>query len=62
MPARKATKNGACRITVSLDANDRAKLEHLASKSDRSLAWIVREAVSQYLASLSVNDTDGDDS
>jgi predicted transcriptional regulator len=49
MSARKATPNSADRLTVTLDAADRAELEKLAAETDRSLAWIVREAVRQYL-------------
>ena len=50
MPARRVTANSADRITVTLDAADRAALEKLAKDGERSLAWIVREAVRQYLA------------
>ncbi|WP_158817882.1 ribbon-helix-helix protein, CopG family [Methylocapsa sp. S129] len=50
MPARKATPNIADRLTVTLDATDRAELAKLSAATDRSLAWIVREAVRQYLA------------
>ena len=50
MPARKATPNNADRLTVTLDAADRAELERLSNEIDRSLAWIVREAIKQYLA------------
>jgi predicted transcriptional regulator len=35
---------------VTLDAADRAVLERLSVEIDRSLAWIVREAIRQYLA------------
>lgn len=52
MPARKVTSNSADRLTVTLDAEDRAELERLAAKTDRSLAWIVREAVRQYLKTI----------
>lgn len=50
MPARKVTKNASDRLTVTLDAADRAALARLASETDRSLAWIVREAIRGYLA------------
>lgn len=50
MPARKVTPNSADRLTVTLDADDRAALEELSAKTDRSLAWIVREAIRQYLS------------
>lgn len=49
MPARKVTLNSAGRLTVTLDTADRAELERLSKEADRSLAWIVREAVRQYL-------------
>jgi predicted DNA-binding protein len=50
MPARKATTTHAERLTVTLDATDRAELEKLSNETDRSLAWIVREAIKQYLS------------
>jgi len=49
MPARKVTTNPADRLTVTLDGADRAALERISKKTDRSLAWIVREAVRQFL-------------
>ncbi|WP_084384801.1 ribbon-helix-helix protein, CopG family [Novosphingobium naphthalenivorans] len=49
MAARKMPKVQD-RLTISLEAGDRAKLETLANKTDRSLAWLVREAIKQYLA------------
>jgi hypothetical protein len=52
MPARKVTPSSGKRLTVTLDAADRSELERLSKESDRSLAWIVREAVRQYLAKL----------
>jgi predicted transcriptional regulator len=50
MPARKMTPNPTDRLTVTLDAASRAELERLSLKTDRSLAWIVREALRQYLS------------
>jgi predicted transcriptional regulator len=50
MPARRVTITNADRLTVTLDAADRAELERLAERTERSLAWIVRDAVKQYLA------------
>ena len=50
MPARKVTTNAADRLTVTLDAADRAELEQLSAKADRSLACYVREALREYLA------------
>ena len=49
MPARKATPNSADRLSVTVDVADRAELDRLAAETDRSLAWIVREALRQYL-------------
>jgi len=49
MPARKVTPNPSERLTVTLDAEDKAELERLAKASDRSLAWVVRDALRQYL-------------
>ena len=50
MPARKIAPNPTDRLTVTLDAADRAELERLSRETDRSLAWIVREALRQYLS------------
>lgn len=50
MTARKVTENASDRLTVTLDTGDRAELERLAKDTDRSLAWIVRDAIRQYLA------------
>lgn len=49
MPARKVTPNSADRLSVTLDVADRAELDRLAAETDRSLAWIVRDALRQYL-------------
>jgi predicted DNA-binding protein len=49
MPARKVT-NSADRLTITLDVADRAEIERLSKESDRSLAWIVREAIREYLS------------
>lgn len=38
------------RLTISLETGDRARLNALADRTDRSLAWHVREAIKQYLA------------
>lgn len=50
MPTRKLTPNATDRITVTVDATDRAALDQLSKEADRSLAWLIREAISQYLA------------
>jgi hypothetical protein len=50
MPARKVSPNSSDRLTITLDTADRAELDKLSAQTDRSLAWIVREAVRQYLS------------
>ena len=49
MVARKVTTNSADRVTVTLDAEDKAQLEQLSKATERSIAWFVRDAVRQYL-------------
>lgn len=49
MPARRVTENLPDRLSVTLDAADRAALEKLAREEGRSLAWVVREAIRLYL-------------
>jgi predicted transcriptional regulator len=49
MTARKVTTTPD-RLTITLDAEDRAKLARLADRTDRSLAWLVRDAIKRYLA------------
>ena len=49
MPPRRITANAVERLTVALDAAEKAELERLAKEADRSLAWVVREAVREYL-------------
>lgn len=39
----------AVRVSVSLDADDYADLKHIAKDKRVSLAWVVRDAVSDYL-------------
>lgn len=53
MAARKITTASSDRLTITLDADDRAKLTRISEKSDRSLAWLVRDAIKQYLAGMS---------
>lgn len=52
MPARKISTNPTDRLTVTLDAADRQELERMSAETDRSLAWLVREAVRQYLSKV----------
>lgn len=49
MVARKVTKNRAVPLTVTMDEADRAELDGLARKAQRSLAHLVREAIGEYL-------------
>ena len=59
MPARKATSNPE-RLTVTLDAIEREELGRLSRKTDRSLAWHVREALREYLTRARDRPTRGD--
>jgi predicted transcriptional regulator len=59
MPARKVTPNAADRLTVTLDSEDRQLLDRLAAERERSLAWIVREAVQEYLVRHGVSKKTG---
>jgi predicted transcriptional regulator len=43
---------------VTLDAADRAEVARLAQEEDRSLAWVVREALREYLAKTRAHKTD----
>ncbi|MGD0192278.1 MAG: ribbon-helix-helix protein, CopG family [Rhizomicrobium sp.] len=58
MPARRVTANSPDRLTITLDAADRAALERLAKQTERSLAWVVREAIRRYLAGDAVSQTE----
>ena len=49
MAARKTAGARPDRLTVTIDADHRDRLEGLAEKTDRSLAWHVREAIKHYL-------------
>jgi len=49
MPARKISSNDSGRLTVTLDAADKAELDRLSKEADRSLAWVVREAIRQFI-------------
>lgn len=49
MAARKVTANKAVPLTITLDEADRAALERLSKETDRSLAHLAREAISDYL-------------
>jgi predicted transcriptional regulator len=38
------------RITISIDPQQYAAIEELATQEERSFAWIIRKAVQEYLA------------
>lgn len=60
MVARKVTANSADRLTVTLDAEDKAALERLSAQTDRSLAWFVRDALREYLEKRRGKNAGGD--
>ena len=41
---------GAERISLMISADDRASLDRIANEKRVSLAWVVRDAVTRYLA------------
>jgi predicted transcriptional regulator len=55
MPAHKVS-DSSDRISVTIGATARAALEHMAERKERSLAWVVREAIRQYLDKYSESD------
>lgn len=50
--ARKVTKNKAVPLSVTVDEADMAELDRLSRETDRSRAYMVREAISDYLAKM----------
>ena len=48
--ARPKGKKPAVRLSVSLDPADHAELLRLAEQHDLSVAWVVRKAVSEFVA------------
>ena len=52
MVARKVTKNKAVPLSVTIDEADMAELDRLSRETDRSRAYMVREAISDYLAKM----------
>ena len=48
--ARPKGKKPAVRLSISLDATDHAELTRLAEQHDLSVAWVVRKAVSEFIA------------
>jgi predicted transcriptional regulator len=49
MPARKVATE-ADRVTVTLENKDRKELDRMATERKRSVAYLVREAITEYLA------------
>jgi hypothetical protein len=49
MPARRVTQGDPNRLTVTLDSGDRAEMDRICQKLDRSLGWLVRAAIREYL-------------
>ena len=52
MVARKVTKNKAVPLSVTIDEVDLAELDKLSLETDRSRAYMVREAIADYLAKM----------
>ncbi len=52
MVARKVTKNKAVPLSVTIDEADLAELDKLSRETDRSRAYMVREAIADYLAKM----------
>ena len=48
--ARPKGKKPAVRLSISLDPADHAELSGLAAQNDLSVAWMVRKAVSEFIA------------
>ena len=48
--ARPKGKKPAVRLTIGLDPADHAELSQLAAQHDLSVAWMVRKAVSEFVA------------
>lgn len=52
MVARKVTTNKAVPLSITLDEADRAELDRLSKETERSLAYMVREAVGDYIKKM----------
>ena len=50
MIAKRVTTGEAERFSFTWDADDKAAAEQISKKLDRSLAWLVRTAIREYLA------------
>jgi predicted transcriptional regulator len=49
VPRHPVSEESVERVTVSLAQPDKAKLERIAEKKRGSLAWVVRDAITEYL-------------
>ena len=49
VPRHPVSEETVERVTVSLAQSDKTKLERIAEKKRVSLAWVVRDAITQYL-------------
>lgn len=47
------------RLTISLEKQDYTKIDQLARRDDRSLNWVINEAVKCYLELNRQSETDG---
>ena len=52
MVARKVTKNRAVPLSVTIDEADMVELDRLSRETDRSRAYMVREAITDYLSKM----------
>ena len=57
MPARRVTEGDPNRLTITLDANDRAAMEKICQKVDRPLAWLARSAIREYIERTTTPET-----
>ena len=46
------------RLTISLHETDYRELEYLATKDERSLSWLICQAVRRYLEDVQARDSD----
>jgi predicted transcriptional regulator len=49
VPRHPVSEETVERVTVSLPQSDKTKLERIAEKKRVSLAWVVRDAITEYL-------------
>lgn len=61
MIGRRVTKGIPARLTFTLDEEERTQIQDICERFDRSLAWVVRTALREYLAKQSVNRVAGEE-